>query len=537
MSWHNFSRTYKRITRAERPARVGRQGQVALALILCLSMIMSTVLPALAGDETPPPPVTAADPAPVEGGQEAPLPDDVQPPPDDEQALPAAENKGNMVMATGDSLNPALTTLQSGVHVEDKTNLSSGAATYHYSLEVPPGAGGMQPNLVLGYNSQVKWGVLGYGWSIAGLDMIARSTKNGAPQYDASDTFVLGGEDLIFHDGYYHTKHENYHRIQNVGGSGAGSYWVVTDKSGTQYRFGYDDTNLHSRIEAVGKDSAVRVWMLDRVLDTNGNYMTISYSEDTTNGDFYPDTITYAYNDAGGIGAYHTVKFNWQARPDVRSSYAQGALVKIDQRLANIEVQSGGNLLRKYTLDYSTGSGGKSQLWKITECGTDGTTCLPPAQFDYQVLDSDWSERQTWGDTEGTGGGSYVRHVNSGNDTQVDMLDMNGDGLPDVVHRESTSTNNGEVWVWLNTGSGWSERQTWGDTEGTGGGSYVRHVNSGNDTQVDMLDMNGDGLPDVVHRESTSTNNGEVWVWLNTGSGWSERQTWGDTEGTGGGSY
>ena len=67
MFWHNFSRTYKRITKAGRPARVGRRGQVALALILCLSMIMSAVAPALAGDEPPPYPGGGRQPGPGGG--------------------------------------------------------------------------------------------------------------------------------------------------------------------------------------------------------------------------------------------------------------------------------------------------------------------------------------------------------------------------------------------------------------------------------------------------------------------------------------
>src|SRR5262245_53955194 len=48
------------------------------------------------------------------------------------------------------------------------TNPFTGAATFAFPLSVPPGTGGMQPSLALGYNNQQRedsW--VGYGWSFS----------------------------------------------------------------------------------------------------------------------------------------------------------------------------------------------------------------------------------------------------------------------------------------------------------------------------------------------------------------------------------
>jgi hypothetical protein len=65
------------------------------------------------------------------------------------------------------------------------------------SLEFPTYYG-LEPKLILGYQSSARNGWLGVGWDIAGLSSIKRlSPGMGVPRYDSSDLFYLDGVELI----------------------------------------------------------------------------------------------------------------------------------------------------------------------------------------------------------------------------------------------------------------------------------------------------------------------------------------------------
>ncbi|MDM8557034.1 toxin TcdB middle/N-terminal domain-containing protein, partial [Desulfococcaceae bacterium HSG7] len=86
------------------------------------------------------------------------------------------------------------------------------------------------------------------------------------------------------------------------------------------------------------------------------------------------------------------------------------------------------------------------------------------------------------------------------NDTRRGLVDMNGDGLPDVV---KPSKDHGGKWiVYLNRGNRFQNYILWPCRMNT---KYVRDVDFYDDksgVKRDMLDINGDGLPDIVKRKS-----------------------------------
>jgi hypothetical protein len=117
--------------------------------------------------------------------------------------------------------------------------------------------------------------------------------------------------------------------------------------------------------------------------------------------------------------------------------------------------------------------------------------------------------------------------------TNSQLVDINGDGLPDWVYSDSSNT-----YVLLNTGTGWATTTASQWTIATStlylvpGSSPAKYYDRG----MRFVDVNGDGLVDFVRafKNSTSTGNSNdeagdyTLELLNTGNGWATT-TWAGT--------
>jgi YD repeat-containing protein len=136
-----------------------------------------------------------------------------------------------------------------------------------------------------------------------------------------------------------------------------------------------------------------------------------------------------------------------------------------------------------------------------------GVTLNSGGEFPYSAS---WEAR---GDNWNLGNGD------TSGGTFVSMLDINGDGLPDHVQKKASMV--GYFDVYLNTGSGFAPAVQWfapGDNWNLGNGT------TSGETFIALLDINGDGLPD--HVEKNSTMAGYFNVRLNTGSGFASAVQW-----------
>ncbi|WP_343785919.1 T9SS type A sorting domain-containing protein [Wandonia haliotis] len=135
----------------------------------------------------------------------------------------------------------------------------------------------------------------------------------------------------------------------------------------------------------------------------------------------------------------------------------------------------------------------------------------------------------------------YAQSLDQVNSTNYSLIDMNGDGKPDMVDAQDNAS--GVVWltggsvpywkVYLNTGSGFSSTaQNWTIPVVE---DYAQSLDQVNSTNYSLIDMNGDGKPDLVDAQDNAS--GVVWltggsvpywkVYLNTGSGFSSTaQNW-----------
>ena len=438
------------------------------------------------------------------------------------------------------------------VSTSSSVDMNSGAFVTSIPIKIPVGIGNAQPNISLSYSSEnIGNSSVGVGWNIGGLGYIQRSTKHGVPTYTTSDEFVFslpmgGGELVKIGTNQYEAKIEGSFLkfIFN------GTYWEVWDKNGTEYRLGY---LANSRID---NNYGTFQWNLDKVIDTNSNYMTIQYISDS--GQKYPSTIYYTGNEATDLPPQFHVNFVYDTsqRPDSFFSYISGALIATKFRLTGVDIYVDSTLQKHYELDYTDWNTAhisinsvraRSFLINVTEFGYDLQTSLPSTKFDYNYMDPDFQ-------------GSYNVSApwNAGIDQNHILIDMTGDSLPDYV----IASNSGNWTVYPNTVGNFGPPISWsapGDMNDTSvsvcntclnsqlqaisntfcgssagginyaccgtfptqsGYAYCNGASSTIKSQKKLIDFNGDGLPDYV----VAWNTGYWDIYLNNGSGFDAMQ-------------
>src|SRR5665213_82063 len=383
---------------------------------------------------------------------------------------------------------------------------ASGAFTYSIPVATPPGTAGMAPMLSLDYSSQAGDGFEGLGWALDGLASITRcprtltlDTVHGGVNYDLNDRFCLNGQRLMLASGTYgadastyNTYIDGFSEVVAHGTAGNGPSWFeVHTKTGTVLQLG-DTTD--SKIQAVGK-TTIRMWMVNKITDTKGNYLTVTYTNDQTNGQAYPTRIDYTGNAGASLSTYNSVQFTYATRSDITPGYQAGSLQQLTQLLTDIKTYNGATLVSDYQLAYRTGSSTlHSRLTSVTLC--DGSSnCLAPTTFGWQ------------------GGTGLPTMSSASNSTSQGYTllsgDFNADGLTDAVSLQTTSTTScptgGVIFSGSSAGT-FSAANMTATYDFYLTGSTVHHY-SGSDacflglaasTTPVVGDFNGDGFADVM---------------------------------------
>jgi RHS repeat-associated protein len=323
---------------------------------------------------------------------------------------------------------------------------SDGGATYSIPIQVPPGTAGMAPCLALAYNSGEGNDLVGMGWSLHGLSAIARCPATqaqdgftGRVSYDSFDRFSLDGQRLVAVDGeygaadaIYRTEIESWVRVEPVYGEGwEGSgpeAWVLTAKDGTRHEYGMSADSSIAASSVAPANPSIRLWALNRIVDLQGNSLTVSYRQDTTGNALYPLRIDYTENQAAGLTSRRAVTFDYEARPpgpDAPPRYLGGYGVAIAQRLSRIQTWVDGSVVTSYGLDYETGAvTGRSRLRSLTLADAEGRA-LPATSFDWQEIGPQLYEPARPLETTAVEWSDSATFV---------PLDVDGNGHVDFVH-------------------------------------------------------------------------------------------------------
>ncbi|MEI9933217.1 MAG: FG-GAP-like repeat-containing protein [Rhizomicrobium sp.] len=329
------------------------------------------------------------------------------------------------------------------------TPVVDGLGQFNYTIPIaaPPGTTGMVPHLALTYRSSNLDGIVGYGWTVSGLDVIARCpqgqttySQSGGVNYNSNDAFCFNGQPLlktnesdVYGSGTsYDTQAASFYLIKPNGTQGGGpQWWEVHLKNGTVIQLG---NTSDSRVVAAGNpNSTVREWLVNKITDVYGNYLTVTYTPDAANGEAYPSEIDYSGNDGtGGHSAtapYNSVQFKYtnstNPRLDVTPTYEGGSVQEITVLLTDIITYNGtgasGTPVLDYHLNYRAGTTQPGQtplhsrLTTLTLCDGGGSNCLKPMNFSWQG---------------GTGFAGLTKTTPS--QTPIFFGDFDGDGLLDI---------------------------------------------------------------------------------------------------------
>jgi RHS repeat-associated protein len=223
----------------------------------------------------------------------------------------------------------------------------AGQLAEEVKIDVPP-FHDITPEIALRYQSDGGNGFAGVGWRLdLGRTITRVSATGGIPRWDASDRYLLDGQDLVpcasgstspgcstavtafgSSAGFLTTKVESYERLrQDATG------WTLWRRDGTQLVLASVDGG--------------RTYRIASVKDTHGNVVRHTWWCDEA---CYPDTITYA-DRPGFPGAL--IRFVREDRPDKLSAGNGNGFTRTNHRLHAIEVRMHGQLLRAYQLGYT----------------------------------------------------------------------------------------------------------------------------------------------------------------------------------------
>jgi RHS repeat-associated protein len=419
---------------------------------------------------------------------------------------------------------------------------ADGAATYHVDFWVPAGRAGFQPALGISYNSRTGTGPLGVGWSLDGVSQITRCGKrtdidgfSRGVNYDTLDSYCLDGKRLLLKAGTgadgseYMESETSFAKVIQHGDGQTNTTFEVRRKDGKIFFYGGTTATLRTSRNGVMADD---IWSLAQVRDRTFNVINYTYTNtDREIGspltgpivdagiEHLLSRIDYVYRDLQLHTPSRSVVINYISRKSPEVVLVGGQTHILFSLISSIEMVGpdpvAAGTLKSYAFQYQfSPTTGKQLLQSVSECngsppvqGTpSATVCKRPTTFLYS---DDQAGRWVREDLGVTDVGTALR-----SDEQV--VDLNGDGLDDVIYTRSTNPHR----VTINDGQLVITALLW-DTH------FMARLSNGFDlsTEIDLsatgamptytqkpriafftADLDSDGKTDVVAPSPSSVN-------------------------------
>lgn len=388
----------------------------------------------------------------------------------------------------------------------------SGASTYSFGIDLPPGTNGVVPSIGAAYSSQQGNGILGLGWGLTGLSAITLANKSiyydrvveRTVPFNNGNTFAYDGQRLLYNDvdQRYYTEQENFSKIEKVGAGNNAFWFKVTTREGVVMEYGRSESSKGG----AQNTQEQYVWLINKVTDRNGNYYTYEYDNDLL--DTRIKRIEYTGNLNSGIHPYNSVEFYYDIRSDKNVRFVNNRSFKSEHLLRRITTFCEGNHVSNYDFQYLV-STGVSTLVDVIK-----------SNFKNQSINSThlvWSKSEDQISAEEVHNQPHDFTTNEGEkkvEYKVLPGDYNGDGFQDVVYLEMEKENNTEKLVkwrlYLNDrnnnfpGISEGEIQQFSDSKG-----WYTNKSSQLGPTVSNADFNGDGKEDFLIAQT-----GENYIWI-----------------------
>ncbi|WP_437631954.1 RHS repeat-associated core domain-containing protein [Sorangium sp. So ce854] len=336
---------------------------------------------------------------------------------------------------------------------------STGEAVYTMDLTTVPSRVGMGPRLQLVYRSDAGDGVLGAGFSIAGLSAITPCPKNlaqdaeiRAVRYDGEDALCLDGQRLVpVREGpgiiEYRPFPDTFVKVVGhsppEGASPAEALFFEAHlPNGRVVECGRTEGS-----KPLARGGIPRAWLANKARDGRGNAMTYAYciaeAEDGHAAEYAVDEIRYTgFEGTPSIAPSRAVRFLYGTKDPaaIRTGYSGGMALQRSLRLDEIQMLGPDDtLVRRYGFGYELSPATRrTLLTQVEECASDGV-CKPATRFQYSRATPGFKRITT----------DIDRPVSERASPMV--FDVDGDGrddlvIPDMVAALSTPSNPITAW-------------------------------------------------------------------------------------------